>query len=78
MYYYLTLEQYNLISSQISHTPAWTLDGTHCIVHNDNNIAITQYVTLYNDSNAVNDWRWNPDTEEWRRWITEDEYNGII
>lgn len=78
MYYYLTKAQYDNISSQLSHDPAWTLDKTHCIVHNDNNINITDYTTLYATAQDVNNWRWDADTTEWQNWITQEEYNGVV
>lgn len=78
MYYYLTKAQYDAISSQLSHDPAWTLDKTHCIAHNDNNISITDYTTVYATAQDVNDWRWDPDTTEWQNWITAEEYNGVV
>ena len=78
MYYYLTKAQYDAISSQVSHDPAWTLDNSHCIVHNDNNITITNYTTHYATANDVNDWRFDPDTDEWQNWMTDAERNGTI
>ena len=44
MYYLLTKEQYDLIADSLSHLPAWSLDGSKCIAHNDNNINIDQYI----------------------------------
>ena len=78
MYYLLTALQHKAIESGLSHGAVWNLAGDKCLVHNDNNIDITDYEQFFNTSNNVNDWRFNPDTEEWRNWITEDEYNGII
>ena len=78
MYYLLTALQHKAIESELSHGAAWNLARDKCLVHNDNNIDITDYEQFFNTNNSVNDWRFNPDTEEWRNWITEDEYNGII
>lgn len=78
MYYLLTELQHESIKEQLSHKAAWNLTEDKCIVHNDNGIAINEYEQLFETNHEVNDWRFNPDTEEWRNWITEDEYNGII
>lgn len=76
MYYYLTKAQYDSVSSQVSHDPAWTLDKTHCVLHNDNNITITDYTTFYATAQDVNDWRFDPDTTEWQNWMSSEDYYG--
>jgi hypothetical protein len=78
MYYLLTALQHKAIESELSHGAAWNLAGDKCIVHNDNGITINDYEQFFEKNHEVNDWRFNPNTEEWRNWITEDEYNGII
>lgn len=76
MYYLLTQEQFSNWSESVSHNVAWTLDGTKCILHNDNSLSITEFERVFNTNHEVNDWRFNPDTEEWRNWMTEEEYLG--
>ena len=78
MYYLLTLLQHEAIEAELSHKAAWNLARDKCLVHNDNNIDITDYEQFFATSRDANNWRWNSSTEEWRNWITEDEYNGII
>lgn len=78
MYYYLTKSQYDAISGSVSHGPAWTLNKSHCIVHNDNNITISNYTTHYSSSTDVNDWRFAPGSTEWQNWMTQEEFDGNL
>lgn len=77
MYYVLTSQQFEDWADQISHNPAWTLDRSMCIVHNDNGLDIVNYHIYFETPEEVNEWRFNPDTEEWRNWETEDEHYGL-
>lgn len=76
MYYYLTKAQHDTISGSLSHDAAWTLDKTHCLVHNDNNITITNYTTHYTTADAVNAWRFDTSTNEWQNWMSDEDWNG--
>lgn len=78
MYYLLTQSQHEAIKGQLSHKAAWNLTHDKCIAHNDNGITINEYEQFFETNHEVNDWRFNSNTEEWRNWITEDEYNGDI
>lgn len=78
MYYLVTTAQYDLIADQLTETTVWDLKNLRCIVQTDNPSLVTDYVMYFDTHFEVNDWRWNPDTEEWREWITQEEYDGIV
>lgn len=75
-YYILTPEQYQEHSNATDQQVIWTLDNTHCIIEVENAYSINQYVHVFETSNQVNDWRFDPSTEEWRNWMTEEDYFG--
>ena len=75
-YYILTSEQYQEHSNATDQQVIWTLDNTHCILEVENAHVIEEYVQVFNTGNEVNDWRFDTNTEEWRNWMTEQDYNG--
>lgn len=78
MYYLLLKSDYEAIKTQVSHKPTWTLDGTKCIVHNDNGLAITEYEDSWATAAEVNEWRWDADTTEWQNWMTQEEHDTMV
>ena len=71
MYYLLTQEQHDLIADSLSHLPAWSLDRSKCIAHNDNNISIEFYEMQFEDNVAVKNWKYS--AENVNDWELPDE-----
>jgi len=76
MYYLLTKEQHSLISDLLSHLPAWSLDGSKCIAHNDNNINIESYEIEFTTKAEVKNWKYSE--ENIRDWELTDEELFLI
>lgn len=78
-YYLITAAEYTTNhESNCDHDPAYTLDGTKCIIHVDDDYTVSNYIQYFADNNSVNEWRFDTDTTEWQNWETIDEHNGII
>lgn len=77
MYYLLTSKQFEQWRDLCSHNVAWSLDNSICVLHNDNSLDITEFEMVFENNHEVNEYRFNPNTEEWRNWITEEEYYGL-
>ena len=75
-YYLLTPEQYELHSHETDQYVAWSFDNTKCIIECDESCDITEYVMLFNSADECNEWRYDQTTEEWRNWITQEDYLG--
>ena len=71
MYYLLTKEQHDLVADLLSHLPAWSLDCSKCIAHNDNNINIEFYEMQFEDNVAVKNWKYS--AENVNDWELPDE-----
>lgn len=76
MYYLLTKEQYDLIADSLSHLPAWSLDGSKCIAHNDNNINIESYEIEFPTKTEVKNWKYSE--QNIRDWELTDEELFLI
>lgn len=84
-YYLLTVAQYDQQIQQAESSGkmavtdqyvAWTLDGTKCIVELDNSYVLSEYLMFFENSSAVNEWRYDESTDEWRNWMSEEDYYG--
>lgn len=77
MYYLVTAEHYAEHEADLNELPVWTLDGTKCIIHLHGEYECTDFIMSWEDNQAVNAFRFDPNTEEWRNWETEEEHFGI-
>jgi hypothetical protein len=75
-YYLITSDEYVNHAEAIDQPVAWSLDNTKCIVEVSDDYTLSNYISLFNVGTDVNDWRFDPTTEEWRNWMTEEEYLG--
>lgn len=73
-YYLLNPEQYEMHKHETDQYVAWSFDGMYCIIECEDSCDITEYIQLFNTANECNEWRYNENTEEWRNWITEEDY----
>lgn len=74
-YYLIDIAEYENIKTQLSHEATFNLDKTKCIVHIDNGVVLSSYETAFTSKDHVNEWRWNPTSNEWQNWITTAERN---
>lgn len=75
-YYLLTSEEYNNHVDATDQQVVWSLDSSKCIIEVADGYDIPNHILVFSTPNEVNDWRWDPNTEEWRNWMTEEERNG--
>lgn len=75
-YYLLTSEEYNNHVDATDQQVVWSLDSSKCIIEVADDYDIPNHTSVFSTPNEVNDWRWDPNTEEWRNWMTEEERNG--
>lgn len=78
MYYLVTAEHYADHQDQLVELPAWTLQQDKCIIHMHGEYECTDFIMSWTTGQEVNDWRFDPNTEEWRNWETEEEHFGIL
>lgn len=76
-YYLLTSDEYNNHIQAIDQPVAWSLDNTKCIIEVPDEYVVLNYISTFNKGTDLNDWRFDSSTEEWRNWITEEDYLGI-
>lgn len=75
-YYVITSQEFTSNhESNYTYEPIYSLDGTLCIIDVEDSYLVENYVHGFEDSNALNGWRFDTTTEEWRNWMTEEEYN---
>lgn len=73
-YYLLTSEEYNNHVDATDQQVVWSLDNSRCIIEVENDYTIANSISEFATANLCNDWRFDPATEEWRNWITEEDY----
>lgn len=73
-YYLITAEEYVNHTANLTQLPAPSLDKSMYIIEVEDAYEVPNYVSMFNSSNEVNNWRFNPSTEEWRNWIDEEDY----
>ena len=71
-YYLLSQQQYEIHKDRTNQEVAWSLDGSNCIIEADS--LPSDYTLEFETSEDCNLFRYNPETEEWRNWITEEDY----
>lgn len=75
-YYLITAEEAANHTDATDQSIVYALDNSKCIIEVANDYDIPNHISVFNTPNEVNDWRWDPNTEEWRNWMTEEERNG--
>jgi hypothetical protein len=78
MYYLVTAAHYAEHESELVELPAWTLDKSMCIIHMHGEYVCDDFIMSWNNQHEVNAFRFDPNTEEWRNWETEEEHFGIL
>lgn len=76
MYYLVTAEHYTEHQADLTEVPVWNLDKSMCIIHLKGEYECTDFITSWGNNQAVNAFRFDPNTEEWRNWETEEEHFG--
>ena len=71
-YYLLSQQQYEIHKDRTDQEVAWSLDGSNCIIEADS--LPGDYTLEFETSDDCNVFRYNPETEEWRNWMTEEDY----
>lgn len=75
-YYLLPYQDYlDNYQESITQTVVLSLDGTNCIIETEGSDTIDSFTQEFVDGKAVNAW-WFGESEEWRNWMTEEDYNG--
>lgn len=76
MYYLLPYQDYlDNHQETIIQTVVVSLDETNCIIETEGTDTIENFTQEFVDGKAVNAW-WFSESEEWRNWMTEDDYNA--
>lgn len=76
MYYLLPYQDYlDNHQETIIQTVVVSLDETNCIIETEGTDTIENFTQEFVDGKAVNSW-WFGESEEWRNWMTEDDYNA--
>ena len=73
-YYLLSKEQYEIHQDATTQEVAWSLDGSNCIIEADD--LPEDYTTMFANADTCNVFRYDTNTEEWRNWMTEEDYFG--
>ena len=74
MYYLLNITQHALISDELSHQPAWSLDRDRCIAHVDNGLKVIEYMQVFAHKDDVDQFK----NTELSLWELSDEENFFI
>lgn len=75
-YYVLTASEYNNHTNATTQRVVWSLDNTTCIIEVNNDYTITNCLQEFSSSEACSNWRWNPNSEEWKNWASENYWDG--
>ena len=76
-YYLMTPGQYELHKNDTDQMVSWNISQSECIIECEDDCNITEYLMVFNNSNECNDWMYDPLSEEWRNWMTEEDYFGL-
>jgi hypothetical protein len=76
-YYLITPEQYELHKHDTNQIASWSIPKSECIIECEDDCDITEYLMVFNNSNECNDWMYDQSSEEWRNWMTEEDYFGL-
>ena len=72
-YYLITKEEYLANHTDCEHAPAYTADGSKCILEVEDDHVVNDYIQVFTDGNAVNEFRFSSVTNESANWLTEDD-----
>ena len=74
-YYLITSQEYQDNHSTSNNTPVYSVDESQCILEVEDNYEVLNYIQMFNTADEVNDFRFDPLTNEYQNWVTEeDEY----
>lgn len=86
VYYLLSSQQYEAQIEQPESSAkkvptdqlvAWSLDRTKCIVEIAEGYIINEYIMAFATANECNEYRYAEANENWRDWLTEEDYYGF-
>lgn len=72
-YYLITKEEYLNNHADCQHAVAYSIDGSVCILEEEESHSVENYIMMFNDSSEVNNFRYNESTGEAAKWIPTDE-----
>lgn len=72
-YYLITKEEYLANHSNCEHAPAYTADGSKCILEVEDTHPVLNYIQVFSTANEVNEFRFSSTTSESSNWLTEDD-----
>lgn len=72
----MTPGQYELHKNDTNQMVSWNISQSECIIECEDDSDITEYLMVFNNSNECNDWMYDQLSEEWRNWMTEEDYLG--
>ena len=70
-YYLITIEEFNANHADCEHAPAYSLDGSKCIIEVEDGEVVENFIEAFADSGAVNAYRYSD--REASNWIPTDE-----
>ena len=73
-YYLITTEEFNANHTDCLHDPAYSIDGSVCILEEEYGHLVENYIMMFNNSSEVNDFRYNENTGESANWIPTEEF----
>lgn len=76
-YYLITPAQYELHKHDTNQIASWNIPKSECIIECEDGCDITEYLMVFNNSNECNDWMYDQSSEQWRNWMTEEDYFGL-
>lgn len=71
-YYLITTQELNENHSDCEHAPAYSVDGTKCILEAEDGEVVENYIMFFENTNAVNDFRYSE--AEAVNWIPANEF----
>ncbi len=73
-YFLISVDQFQSQSINTKQFIAWSFDNAKCIVETNDDENIENHLQRFETSNECNEWRYNENTEEWRNWISEEDF----
>lgn len=71
-YYLISKDEYLANHADCGHVPAYSADGSKCILEVEDDHQVPNYIQLFADGNAVNEFRFS-NAGEAVNWLTEDD-----
>ena len=75
-YFLISANQFQSQSINTKQFIAWSFDNTKCIIETNDDKNIENHLQRFETSNECNQWRYNEASEEWRNWISEEDFLG--